>query len=467
MELEFWGAAQTVTGSMHIIQTEHARVLLECGLTQGRRKESYEKNKSLPFRARDIDVVILSHAHIDHSGALPILVKNGFKGSIFVTPATRDLCVAMLEDAAMIQQHDANYIKRKIERDHSDMEPVEPLYDMDDVVATLHRMIAVPYHHRVRVAEGVHLTFHDAGHVLGSAVVALDVDDQVDAKRLIFSGDLGQKNAPILRDPEVPHGGHVLLLESTYGDRRHKPREAMDEDLAEVVERTYARGGKVIIPSFALERAQEVIFALKRLRNAGRLPKMPVYVDSPLTIRITDVFRMHPDCYDAGARKLLAAGDSPFEFPELHYVDGVEGSKRVTMSSDPAIVISAGGMCEYGRILHHLRSSIGSEKNSIVIVGFQAQHTLGRRLVEGRTRVRIFGVERERKAEVVVLDGFSAHADQLDLIDFAEEARKHGPLRKVFLVHGEPGAQETLRDRLVERGFPDVQVPRRGERARV
>lgn len=467
MELEFWGAAQTVTGSMHIVNTPRARVLLECGLTQGRRKESYEKNKQLPFRARDIDVVVLSHAHIDHSGALPILVKNGFKGSIYVTPATRDLCLAMLEDAAMIQQHDATYIKRKIERDHVDMEPVEPLYDMDDVVHTLARMIAVPYHQRVRIAEGVHLTFHDAGHVLGSAVVALDVDDEGAEKRLIFSGDLGQKHAPILRDPEVPHGGHVLLLESTYGDRRHKPREAMDEDLGAVVERTYARGGKVIIPSFALERAQEVIFALKRLRNAGRLPKIPVYVDSPLTIRVTDVFRMHPDCYDAGARKLLTEGDSPFDFPELQYVDAVEDSKRVTMSDEPAIVISAGGMCEYGRILHHLRSTIGSAQNSIVIVGFQAQHTLGRRLVEGRTRVRIFGVERERKAEVVVLDGFSAHADQADLIDFAEGARAHGPLRNVFLVHGEPSAQETLRGLLEGRGFPDVHVPRRGERVRV
>lgn len=467
MELEFWGAAQTVTGSMHIVHTPHARVLLECGLTQGRRKESYEKNKNLPFRARDIDVVVLSHAHIDHSGALPILIKNGFKGSIYVTPATRDLCRAMLEDAASIQQHDANYIKRRIERDHSDMEPVEPLYDMDDVVHTLERMIAVPYHQSIRIANGVDLTFYDAGHVLGSAIVSLDVDDEGDKKRLIFSGDVGQKGAPILRDPEVPAGGHVLLLESTYGDRRHKPREALDDDLGEVVARTYKRGGKVIIPSFALERAQEVIFALKRLRNAGRLPPMPVYVDSPLTVRITDIFRLHPDCYDAGARKLLSHGDSPFDFPELNYVEAVEDSKRVTGSEGPAIIISAGGMCEYGRILHHLRATIGSRENTIVIVGFQAQHTLGRRLVEGRSRVRIFGVEHERRAEVVVLDGFSAHADQQGLLEFADKARESGPLRNIFLVHGEPASQQTLHDLLEGRGFPDVRVPKRGERFRV
>ncbi len=448
---------------MHLVHTAHGPILLECGLYQGRRKESIELNRKLPFRPRDLRAVVLSHAHIDHSGALPVLLKHGFQGRIYATPATRDLCTAMLEDAAMIQQHDADYIARKIEQDHVPMEPVEPLYDMEDVIRTLSCMVAVPYHQKIRIAPGVELTFHDAGHVLGSAVVQLDVDDEGANRRLVFSGDLGQKHAPILRDPEVPHGAHVLLLESTYGDRRHKPREALDDDLSAVVSRTHARGGKVIIPSFALERAQEVIFALKRLRSAGRLPRIPVYVDSPLTIKITDIFRMHPDCYDAAARELITAGDSPFEFPELHYIDSVEDSKRVTLSDESCIIISASGMCEYGRVLHHLRASIESEKNTVVIVGFQAQHTLGRRLVEGRTRVRIFGVERERRAEVVVLDGFSAHADQLGLLEFAEQLRAQGRLSKVFLVHGERNAQDTLRNLLIEHHFPDVCVPERGE----
>lgn len=464
MEVQFLGAAQTVTGSMHLVRTPHANVLLECGLFQGPRRESVRRNRELPFRARDVDAVILSHAHIDHSGALPRLFKNGYRGPVFCTPATHDLCAVMLEDAAMIQEADARYVNNRIERDGIDMEPVEPLYDMEDVVGIVSQMVGVPYRRREAVAPGVEVTFYDAGHVLGSAIVALDVDDVGQRKRVVFTGDLGRSRVPILRDPEVPEGAHFLITESTYGNRTHEPIERMDDELAEVIQRTHDRGGKVVIPSFALERAQEIVYALKRLRSRNRLPKMRVYVDSPLTVRITDVFRMHPECYDAEARALLTRDDSPFDFPELTYVSSVEDSKGIDRSPDPAIIISASGMCEFGRVLHHLRATIGSRNNTVLIVGFQAQHTLGRRLVEKRSRVRIFGVEHERLADVVVLSGFSAHADQRGLLDFAEAVRDRGPLRQVALVHGERAAIDTLKGLLEERHFPTVHAPEQGDR---
>ncbi len=460
MRIHFLGAAQTVTGSMHLVETPQASVLLDCGLFQGRRRESYERNRTLPFRARDVDVCVLSHAHIDHSGALPMLVKNGFRGRIFCTPATRDLCAAMLEDSAMIQAQDAGFLARQRARGDLDDEPLEPLYGPEDVIRTLERMHTVPYRHRTNIAPGVDLTFLDAGHVLGSAIVALDVDHDGENRRLVFSGDLGRRHMPILRDPEIPTGAHALILESTYGDRLHDPIETMEDGLAEIVERTIGRGGKLLIPSFALERAQEVVFTLRRLYDAGRLPRgLRVYVDSPLTVRVTEIFKLHPDCYDGSTRAMLAGGDSPFDLPGLSYVSSVEDSKRVTASKDPAIIISASGMVENGRVLHHLKSIVEDRASTVLIIGFQAQHTLGRRLVEGRSRVRIFGDERDRLCEVAVLNGFSAHGDRDDLLDFAERVRAQGPLRRVALVHGEPLAQAALAKALTERGFPEVQVP--------
>ncbi len=464
MEIEFIGAAQTVTGSMHLVRTPRANVLLDCGLYQGRRRESFERNRKLPVDAADVDVAVLSHAHIDHSGALPMLTKRGFEGRVYATPATRDLAAVMLEDAAMIQESDARHINRAIERDHADMDRVEPLYSREDVVRVLERMISVPYHQRIAIADGVHMTFLDAGHVLGSAITVLDIDDVGENKRVVFTGDLGRRRMPILRDPELPQGAHALITESTYGDRRHKPIEEMDDELAAVIKRTYERGGKVIIPSFALERAQEVIYALKQLRAQGRMPPMPVYVDSPLTVKITDIFRLHPECYDAETAALIQSSNSPFDFAELRYVSEKEDSQALDADDRPAVIISASGMCEAGRILHHLKATISNPKNTIMIVGFQAQHTLGRRIVEKRDRVRIFGMEHERRAEVVVLNGFSAHADQADLVEFADQMRTRGPLRNVFLVHGEIRPQETLRGLLTAKGFPSIHIPLPGER---
>ncbi len=463
MEIEFVGAAQTVTGSMHVVRTSHGVILLDCGLYQGPRRESIERNRDLHLPMHEIKCVVLSHAHIDHSGAIPLLYKQGYKGPVYATPATRSLCTVMLRDAAAIQEADARHMNRHPDREG--MDPIEPLYDDEDVVRAVEHMISVPYHTTVPIAPGVQVTFHDAGHVLGSAITCLDIEDRGRSKRLVFTGDLGRADRPILRDPEVVEGADVLITESTYGDRLHDSVEKMDDDLARVVNTTFARGGKVIIPSFALERAQEIVFALKKLRKAGAIPRVPVFVDSPLTVRITDVFKLHPECYDTETRALLRGHDSPFDFEDLAYVEDKEESKRVSGSDTPSIVISASGMCEAGRILHHLRDAVEDPKNTVLIVGYQAVHTLGRRLVEKRARVKIFGVERERRCEVVVLNGFSAHADQKDLISYAEATRtKGGDLGRVILVHGDPRPQAILKDKLGQKGFGDVSMPGPGDR---
>jgi metallo-beta-lactamase family protein len=464
MEFEFVGAARTVTGSMHLVRTKGATILLDCGLYQGKRRESYERNRNLPLDPRKIDAVVLSHAHIDHSGALPLLVKNGYDGPIYGTPATRDLCTVMLRDAANIQESDARFLNKQNEKEGLEEEIYDALYSDEDVIKTLERFIAVPYHQRVPIADGVRLTFFDAGHVLGSAVVVLDVEEDGKTKRVVFTGDLGRYDRPILNDPEVPEGADVLISESTYGDRLHDGVDKMDDDLAAIVRRTYERGGKVLIPSFALERAQEVVFALKKLKRAGKIPHMPVYVDSPLTVQITDVFKLHPECYDAETRALMKGRDSPFDFSDLVYVEDKESSKAVTGRPEPSIVIAASGMCEAGRILHHLKSAIEDDRNTVLIVGYQAQHTLGRRLVEGRARVKIFGVERERRAEVVVLNGFSAHADQKGLVSYATTCRERGRVEQVVLVHGDPKPQAILSEILATKGFGAIARPGPGDK---
>lgn len=461
MEIQFVGAAQTVTGSMHLVRTRHGNVLLDCGLFQGRRRESYERNKNLPVSKKGLVAVVLSHAHIDHSGALPMLVRHGYEGPVYATPATRDLATVMLRDSAYIQEQDARHLNKH----RADDEPaIRPLYDEQDVLKTISRFHSVPYGFKTYINPHICLTFLDAGHVLGSAITILQIEEDGKRQRIAFTGDLGRANMPILEDPEAPEGIDLLITESTYGDRLHDDIEKMDDDLAKIVKRTYERGGKVIIPSFALERAQEIVFALKQLKKEGRLPDIPVYVDSPLTVKITDVFKLHPECYDEETRAMLQGRDSPFEFPELRYVEHVEDSKAITASNDPAIVISASGMCEAGRILHHLRAGIESPNNTVLIVGYQAQHTLGRRLVEGQHQVRILGVERQRRAEVVVLNGFSAHADQNDLLTYADAVKNKGPLSKIALVHGDPKPQQVLSDKLVERGHPRPFVPAPGDR---
>lgn len=458
MDVKFVGAAQTVTGSMHLVRTRSGSVLLDCGLYQGRRRESYERNKDLPLPIHDLVAVVLSHAHIDHSGALPMLARAGYRGPIYATPATRDLATVMLQDAALIQQQDARYLNRHAAREGFDL--VEPLYDETDVLRTIGMFHSIPYGFRSHLTPEIALTFLDAGHVLGSAITLLDIQEGGKRRRLAFTGDLGRKNMPILEDPQIPDGVDVLVTESTYGDRLHDSIAKMDDDLAAVIQTTFERGGKVVIPSFALERAQEIVLAIRKLKRDGRLPaKLPVFVDSPLTVKITDIFKLHPECYDDETRALLRGHESPFDFTDLQYVESVEESKEVSASAAPCVVIAASGMCEAGRVLHHLKATIEDSKNTVLIVGYQAQHTLGRRLVEKQNRVRILGVERERRADVVVLNGFSAHADQADLIDFAHRCKLQGSLEKIALVHGDPKPQRILSDKLVARGLPKPFVP--------
>lgn len=467
IELVTLGGARTVTGSKHLLKTSRAAVLLDCGLFQGRRREAFERNRALSVDIGKLDAVVLSHAHIDHSGALPVLRRGGYRGPIYTTPATRDLAAPMLLDAAMIQAADARHIAKLIARGEPGLEPVEPLYTEEDAVGVLDQFIGLPYRRPQTIAPGISVTFLDAGHVLGSAIVVLDIEEPGRSARIAFTGDLGRHHLPILRDPEVPSGVECLITESTYGDRLHPPIEEMGAQLAAVVQRTAARGGKIIIPTFALERAQEIVFEIKRLRGDRRIPSLPVYVDSPLAVKLTEVFRLHPECYDAEARELLRREDSPFEFEGLRYVVDPEESKAIDADARPAIIIAASGMCEGGRVLHHLRTTIGDSRHTVVIVGFQAPYTLGRRLVEGRDEVRIFGIPHRRRAEVVVLNGFSAHADQAGLLAFAEEVRRKGPLRRIVLVHGEPQAQSALSQELAARGFVQVEAPAQGDTLRL
>lgn len=467
MQLEFLGAAQTVTGSKHVVRTPDATVLLDCGLFQGRRRETRLLNQHLGFDPAEIDAVVLSHAHIDHSGALPLLVREGYEGPIYATPATRDLCAVMLLDAAMIQEADARYINKVIVRDGVDMEPVEPLYRVADAERVLRQIVCVPYHRELSIAHGVTLSFLDAGHVLGSAISLLDVNDAGTRKRLAYSGDLGRKQVRLLHPPEVPRDVDILMMESTYGDRLHGPTAKLEEELEAVLRRTFDRGGKVLIPSFALERAQELLHALGRLRRRHRIPPVPVYLDSPLGVKITDVFKLHPECLRESPVDPEVGREPMFDFDGLHYVTDTEESKAIDAAPDSAIIIAASGMCEGGRVVHHLKAMIEDDQNTVLIVGFQAQQTLGRRIVERRPRVRIFGVERDLRAEVVSLDGFSAHGDRDDLVAFAEGVAARGSVKDVVLVHGELSAQKSLERDLLAAGLPRITTPSQGQRITV
>ncbi len=455
----FWGAAGTVTGSLHQVDARGQTLLLDCGLFQGRRADSYHRNRAFPLRPRDIDAVLLSHAHVDHCGNLPNLVKQGFRGPIYCTHATRALAGVMLGDAAKIQEEDAAYLNRHRSRGEA---RVEPLYDGRDVYRTLLCFKAVPYDRPVEVGRGLEATFVEAGHLLGSAMIGLRIDGPDGERRLTYTGDLGRPGLPILRDPAAVPACDLLISESTYGGHRHEPVEETAEQLGEVMRRTAARGGKVIIPAFSVGRTQTIVYFLHQLINAGRLRDLPIFVDSPMAVRATEVFRAHPECFDATTLRLLDEHPDLFGEQHIRYVDKVHESIALNDRPGPCVIISASGMCEAGRVVHHLRHNIEDPRSTILIAGFQAPDTLGRRLVERRSEVRILGRAHPVKAEVVVLNGLSSHADQADLL------RSLGPLvertRQVCLVHGEPERAEALAEGLRGTGFADVQVPQRGQR---
>lgn len=464
MRLIFWGAAREVTGSMHLIEVNGERILLDCGLFQGRRAETYERNLHLPFDPATVNTVVLSHAHIDHSGNLPNLCKQGFRGNVWCTAATRNLCSYMLMDSGHIHEQDAVYLNKQ--RRKRNEPPIEPLYTQADARAALEQLIGVGFERPVSIADGVQLTFVQAGHILGAASVQLDVHERSTGKswRIVYSGDIGRLGSPILQPPKNFDEADIVIMESTYGDRLHESYRDARRRLREVVNRTARRHGKVIIPAFAVGRTQELVYALNQLDADGDIPAIPVFVDSPLAVNATDVFRMHPEAWNDEVHRFLMEGDrrSPFDYPHIEYVREVRRSKQLNHLSEPAIIISANGMAENGRILHHLKNNIEDPRNTVLIVSFQAEQTLGRRLKDGEKYVRIFGEEYEVRAEVESIEGYSAHADQRELLAWASKLDRRR-LQRLFLVHGELPALEMLQQRLQEEGFHQVRVPARSD----
>lgn len=447
MFIEFHGAANQVTGSLHRVHVYGEDILLDCGLFQGHREEANRLNREIPKWAASAHSLILSHAHLDHSGNIPTLVKRGFRGNVYTTPPTRDLCSVMWRDAGMIQEQDARYLNRKYEREGSS-ERITPLYSVEDAQLATERLFSIPFHRRFEVAKGVALTFHNSGHVLGSALVELELEENGRTVRLLFTGDLGREELPLMQTPEMVSGVDVLLMESTYGHREHEDIRDLDQQLGDIVTRTVARGGRVYIPTFALERAQEVLFALDRLHQSGQVPRVPIYIDSPLAIAITEIYKLHPESLDPEVRVRLSENTDPFAPEGLSYIANVEQSRALQNAHDPCIIMAGSGMCEGGRILFHFTKALAEPRNSVVLVGFMAQHTLGRRIQERRPTVKVFGVERELRAEVHALGGLSAHADATDLVKFARATARAGNLQQVFLVHGEDDARQALARRL-------------------
>jgi len=465
VKIKFLGAIRTVTGSMHLLYVNGARILLECGLFQGRRQESFERNRHLPFDASKIDALILSHAHIDHSGNIPNLVLSGFRGNIYTTFASRDLCSIMLRDAGHIMEADVAYVNKK--RRRKGLPPVEPIYTIADATRSLQYFVGIDYERPIWVAPGVKLTFYDAGHILGSALCALDITEKGrEPYRLLFTGDLGRPNMLILRDPQIVPDVDYLITESTYGARLHGTLQDAEERLAQVVNETFARGGKLIIPAFSVGRTQEIVYALHRLHNAGRIPHIPIFVDSPLSTNATEVFRLHPEYYDEETHEFMLKYRDPFGFGELRYIRQVEESKALNDRHEPMIIISASGMCEHGRILHHLKNNIEDSRNTILFVGFQAEHTLGRRILERRKTVSIFGEEYRLRAHVESIDGYSAHADRNELLSYIRRLNPNR-IRSTFIVHGDEENAFGLKEGLESLGMHKVAVPVPGEEVKI
>jgi metallo-beta-lactamase family protein len=462
MNLTFFGAAQTTTGSMHLVEANGRRILLDCGLFQGPRKESFEKNRRMPVDPATLDAVVLSHAHIDHSGNLPTLARRGFKGKVYCTPATRDLCDIMLRDSAFLQQRDLEYVNEKRARQGKNL--FEPLYEQEDVDRIMARFEPEPLKRQVDLGGGVSLVFHNAGHILGSALVQLDAQDAAGrARRLLFSGDLGQPGQPILRDYDLPQGADTLLIESTYADRDHPSAEDVKGRLKGFIDDIHQQRSRLIIPAFSVGRTQQVLYYLNRLTEEGRMKPTPVYVDSPLSLKATQIYAKHRECYDEDASDLLRQGVDPMKFPGLRFLETPDQSKALNDLPGPLVIIAASGMCEGGRVLHHLRHAVGDPRNIILIVGFQAESTLGRRIVERQSPLKILGDEFELNARVHTINALSAHADRTALMRWFDGI-KGDRLRRVFAVHGEPEKVAAMAELVKRRGVRNVAAPVPGQK---
>lgn len=468
MKLTFWGAARCVTGSMHQLTVEGIDYLLDCGLYQGRRKESEERNRTFPFSCKKISAVMLSHAHIDHSGNLPGLVRCGFRGPIYTSPATADLCQPMLADSASLQEKDAEflnkrYLRRRSLNVHSSAADrlVEPLYTVEDAESTTPLFRPVRMHAPTEIGPGVRYQSFEAGHMLGSTMMLLNLESGGRGVRLGFTGDLGRPGLPIIRDPEPLPEADYLILESTYGDRIHEPIQSVADRLTDIVNRTYRRGGKIIVPAFAVGRTQQLVLLLHGLINANKIPSFPIFVDSPLAVNVTDVFRKHPELFDEEAQPFLANHGDPFGFHRLTYVRDVNQSKALNDLHGPFMIVSASGMCEGGRVLHHLKNNISDPRNTILLTGYQAENTLGRKIEQQLDEVPIFGEPMRLRAEVEKLDALSGHADREEMLAWMKPIA--ASLKKVFLVHGEPDQQHSFALAIQQRYGLEVVAPGRGQ----
>ncbi len=457
MKITFYGAAGEVTGSKHLLEVGSSKVLLDCGMFQGKFSEAEEKNRQFAFAPQEIDAVVLSHAHLDHCGSLPLLYKQGFRGKIFATPATRQVAELIMLDSAKIQQQDRSFYAELEGR-----EPLEPLYGEADVKNVLNLFVDIPYHQPFAVVAGLQGYFRDAGHILGSAVVELTLSEQEKSLKLGFTGDLGRPNMPIIRDPEVMEGLDVLISESTYGGSVHEDLSEAKRILKKYVKEAFARRGKMIVPSFALERTQELVYLLHEMIDNKEIPRFPIYVDSPLAVDITEVFRRNAEYFDQETFATFGKNDDPFGFRNLKYIHSISQSKALNKKKGPMMIIASAGMCEGGRVKHHLRHSVDNRNNMIFIVGYMARGTLGREIVEQKPEVEIFGEKHKLRAQVIVLNSLSAHADSVDLVNYIGQVGDN--LKRIFLVHGEGEQSQALKEKLLSqnRGY-QVEIPQMGE----
>lgn len=467
MKITFCGATQTVTGSQHLIEINGKKLLLDCGLFQGKREESFKMNRNFLFDPSSIDCVILSHAHIDHSGNLPTLYMKGFRGNIYSTPATRDLCSIMLQDSAHIQEKDVIFVNKKRRKRHQPL--FNPLYTIEEAINVLKLFRTVSYNQPFvlrEIDDRVTVTFIEAGHILGSAQILLEININGKLIKLGFTGDLGRKNLPILKDPDWLGNVDYLITESTYGNRVHDDPSIVEQELPQVINDTISNGGKIIVPAFSIERTQELIYDISRFINEKKIEEFPVFIDSPLSVNATEVFKLHPECFDKETLELISNGVSIFNRENIFYIRDVNDSKKLNDVNFPCMIVSASGMCEAGRILHHLANNIEKPSTLVLIIGFMAENTLGRRMIELRNtpgaKVKIFGDEYYLRARVKIFNSFSAHADANELSDYFDLFDRT-ILRKIFLVHGEKEAQDALAESLNKKGFKNIYIPARGD----